>query len=42
MRYLKGLSPVIENYSYMEKIGFGSNLRSDSFITRLGLAWSLK
>jgi hypothetical protein len=37
LRYINGLSPVRENYSYMEKIGFGSDLRSNSFVTKLGL-----
>lgn len=41
MRYLNGLSPVRENYSYMEKIGFGSDLRSNSFITKVGLVMPL-
>lgn len=41
MRYVNGLSPVRENYSYMEKIGFGSDLRSNSFITKLGLVMPL-
>jgi hypothetical protein len=40
-RYINGLSPVRENYSYMEKIGFGSDLRSNSFVTRLGLVLPL-
>lgn len=36
-RYINGLSPVRENYSYMEKIGFGSDLRSNSLVTKLGM-----
>jgi hypothetical protein len=41
LRYINGLSPVRENYSYMEKIGFGSDLRSNSFVTKLGLVLAL-
>jgi len=37
MRYLNGLSPARENYSYMEKIGFGSDLRTNSFVTKIGI-----
>lgn len=41
MRYLNGLSPVREHYSYMEKIGFGSDLRSNSLITKIGIVMPL-
>lgn len=41
-RYLNGLTPARENYSYMEKAGFGSDIRSNSFIARLGLIASFK
>lgn len=36
-RYEAGATPARENYSYMEKVGFGSNIRSNSFISKLGL-----
>lgn len=36
-RYEAGATPARENYSYMEKVGFGSDIRSNSFISRLGL-----
>ena len=36
-RYMAGLSPARKNYSYMEKVGFGSDIRSNSFISRIGL-----
>ncbi|WP_233268755.1 porin family protein [Mucilaginibacter lacusdianchii] len=41
-RYLNGLSPVRENYSYMEKTGFGNNIRTNSFISRVGVVMSIK
>ena len=37
MRYLNGLSPARENYSYMDKIGFGSDIRTNSFISKIGI-----
>jgi hypothetical protein len=37
MRYLNGLTPAREHYSYMDKIGFGSNIRTNSFLTRIGV-----
>jgi hypothetical protein len=37
-RYVSGVTPAREHYSYMEKIGFGSNIRSNSFISKLGLS----
>lgn len=40
-RYLKGLSPAREDYSYMEKIGFGSNIKTNSFLSRIGITMPL-
>lgn len=40
-RYLKGISPAREDYSYMEKIGFGSNIRTNSFLSRIGITMPL-
>jgi hypothetical protein len=37
-RYLTGITVVRENYSYMEKIGFGSDVRTNSFISKIGVA----
>jgi len=37
MRYMNGLTPVMDNYSYMEKVGFGSDLRTNSFISKVGV-----
>jgi len=37
MRYVNGLTPARERYSYMDKIGFGSNIRANSFLTRIGI-----
>jgi len=36
-RYVSGVSPARKHYSYMEKVGFGSDIRSNSFISRIGL-----
>ncbi|SDF77952.1 Outer membrane protein beta-barrel domain-containing protein [Pedobacter terrae] len=36
-RYLAGATPARESYSYMEKVGFGSDIRSNSFVSKLGL-----
>ncbi len=36
-RYLAGATAAIESYSYMEKVGFGSDIRSSSFLSKLGL-----
>ncbi len=36
-RYLTGLTSARENYSYMEKPGFGSDIRTNSFISRIGI-----
>jgi hypothetical protein len=41
MRYLNGLTPSRENYSYMDKVGFGSDIRANSFISRLGIIMPL-
>ena len=41
-RYLHGLSPARENYSYMEKIGFGSDIKTNSFISKIGIVLPLK
>ena len=41
-RYLQGLSPARENYSYIDKVGFGSDIRSNSFISKLGIVLPLK
>ncbi|RZL14733.1 MAG: PorT family protein [Pedobacter sp.] len=35
-RYVSGVTPAREHYSYMEKIGFGTNIRSNSFVSKLG------
>jgi hypothetical protein len=41
-RYLTGLTTARENYSYMEKVGFGSNIRTNSFVSRVGVVMALK
>jgi hypothetical protein len=41
-RYLNGLSTAREGYSYMEKAGFGSNIRTNSFITKVGIVMAIK
>jgi len=41
MRYLNGLTPSRENYSYMDKVGFGSDIRANSFLSRLGVIMPL-
>lgn len=40
-RYLTGVTPARENYSYMEKAGFGSNIRTNSFLSRIGITMPL-
>lgn len=40
-RYLHGLTPARENFSYMDKIGFGTDINTNSFITKAGLILSL-
>ena len=41
-RYLTGLSTARPDYSYMEKVGFGTNVKTNSFISRVGLLMALK
>jgi hypothetical protein len=41
-RYLTGLSTARPDYSYMEKVGFGTNVRTNSFISRVGVVMALK
>jgi hypothetical protein len=41
-RYLLGLTPARKDYSYMEKVGFGTDVRSSSFIGRIGVAFPVK
>jgi len=41
MRYMNGLTPAIEKYSYMDKIGFGTDLRTNSFLSKIGIIYSL-
>ncbi|QNK62174.1 PorT family protein [Pedobacter sp. PAMC26386] len=41
MRYLNGLTTAREKYSYMDKIGFGTNIRTNSFLTKLGIVMPL-
>jgi len=40
-RYLAGITPVRTNYSYMEKVGFGSDIRTNSFISKVGVVMSI-
>jgi hypothetical protein len=40
-RYVAGATAVIENYSYMDKAGFGSRVRTNSFVSRIGLVMPL-
>jgi opacity protein-like surface antigen len=42
MRYVNGLTSARGNYSYMDKIGFGSDIRANSFISRVGIVMPLK
>jgi len=42
MRYLEGLTSAIDNYSYMSKIGFGSDLRTNSFLSKVGIILPLR
>lgn len=37
MRYLHGVAPARENYSYMNKIGFGSTIRTNALVSRIGI-----
>ena len=41
-RYLAGLTSARDNYSYVDKIGFGSSISSNSFISRIGVIMPLK
>lgn len=41
VRYSGGLSAARSNYSYMEKVGFGTDIKSNSFISKLGLIMPL-
>jgi len=41
MRYINGLTAARKNYSYMDKVGFGTDLRTNSFISKLGIVLSL-
>jgi hypothetical protein len=41
-RYVLGLTPARKSYSYMEKAGFGTDIRSSSFISRIGVAFPVR
>jgi hypothetical protein len=41
-RYVHGLTAAQKKYSYMEKAGFGTNVYSSSFISRIGVSIPLK
>ncbi|WDF54987.1 porin family protein [Mucilaginibacter sp. KACC 22063] len=41
-RYLNGITAARQNYSYMEKVGFGSDVRSNSFLSKIGLILSVR
>ena len=41
-RYLAALTEATENYSYVNKPGFGSGISSNSFISRIGVVMPLK
>lgn len=36
-RYLMGLTSARNNYSYIEKLGFGSDIKTNSFISKIGI-----
>lgn len=40
-RYLTGLTSVRDNYSYMDKVGFGSDVRTNSFVSKIGVVFPL-
>ncbi|RYE35939.1 MAG: PorT family protein [Sphingobacteriaceae bacterium] len=40
-RYLAGITTVKDNYSYMDKAGFGTDVRSNSFISKIGIVLPL-
>lgn len=41
MRYMRGVTSAIENYSYMDKTGFGTDLRTNSFVSKIGVLYAL-
>ncbi|KIO76452.1 hypothetical protein TH53_15050 [Pedobacter lusitanus] len=41
MRYLNGATSARDKYSYMEKAGFGTDIRTNSFLTKLGIIMPL-
>jgi len=41
MRYLNGLTTARNKYSYMDKVGFGTNIRTNSFLAKLGIIMPL-
>ena len=41
MRYLSGLTTARENYSYMDKAGFDTDVRTSSFLSKLGIVMPL-
>ncbi len=40
-RYVAGATAVLDAYSYMDKLGFGSRVRTSSFVSRIGLVMPL-
>ncbi len=38
-RYLIGITAVKDNYSYMDKAGFGTDVRTNSFISKIGVVF---
>lgn len=38
-RYLIGVTAVKDNYSYMDKAGFGTDVRTNSFISKIGIVF---
>ncbi|RYY08071.1 MAG: PorT family protein [Sphingobacteriaceae bacterium] len=36
-RYLAGITAIKNNYSYMDKAGFGTDVRTNSFISKIGI-----
>lgn len=40
-RYVAGATAVLDSYSYMDKVGFGSRVRTNSFVSRIGLVMPL-
>ena len=41
LRYMNGLTPAIKKFSYMDKVGFGTDLRTNSFVSKLGIIYPL-